>query len=71
MEVRIASLILRFATPLQTAYGELHERELLLLRLRGSDGVVAVAGSFYAQTEELATATTPKKRKTKTSPRPS
>jgi o-succinylbenzoate synthase len=40
MEVRIASLILRFATPLQTAYGELHERELLLLRLRGSDGVV-------------------------------
>jgi o-succinylbenzoate synthase len=40
MEVRIASLTLRFARPLQTAYGELRERELLLLRLRGADGVV-------------------------------
>jgi len=40
MEVRVASLILRFARPLPTAYGELHERELLLLRLRGADGVV-------------------------------
>lgn len=40
MEVRIASLILRFARPLETAYGELHERELVLLRLRGGDGVV-------------------------------
>ena len=28
MDVRIASLILRFARPLETAYGELHEREL-------------------------------------------
>jgi L-Ala-D/L-Glu epimerase len=40
MEVRIASLILRFARPLETAFGVLHERELVLLRLRGSDGVV-------------------------------
>jgi len=40
MEVRIASLILRFARPLETAYGELLERELVLLRLRGGDGVV-------------------------------
>jgi L-alanine-DL-glutamate epimerase-like enolase superfamily enzyme len=40
MDVRVASLILRLARPLPTAYGELHERELLLLRLRGADGVV-------------------------------
>ena len=40
MEVRIASLILRFARPLETAYGALVERELVLLRLRGGDGVV-------------------------------
>ena len=40
MDVRIASLTLRFAAPLQTANGELRERELLLLRLRGEDGVV-------------------------------
>jgi L-alanine-DL-glutamate epimerase-like enolase superfamily enzyme len=40
MDVRVASLILRFARPLPTAYGELHEREVLLLRLRGADGVV-------------------------------
>jgi o-succinylbenzoate synthase len=40
MEVRIASLVLRFARPLETAYGKLHERELVLLRLRGGDGVV-------------------------------
>jgi len=40
MDVRIASLILRFTTPLETAYGALRERELLLLRLRGGDGVV-------------------------------
>ena len=30
MEVRLASLTLRFAAPLRTANGELHERELLL-----------------------------------------
>jgi L-Ala-D/L-Glu epimerase len=40
MEVRVASLILRFARPLETAYGALRERELLLLRIRGGDGVV-------------------------------
>ena len=40
MDVRVASLILRFAKPLQTAYGELHERELILVRLRDVDGVV-------------------------------
>ena len=40
MDVRVASLSLRFARPLPTAYGELRERELLLLRLRGADGVV-------------------------------
>jgi L-Ala-D/L-Glu epimerase len=42
MDVRIASLTLRFARPLPTAYGDLRERELLLLRLGGGggDGVV-------------------------------
>ncbi len=40
MDVRIASLTLRFATPMATAFGELRERELLLVRLRGADGVV-------------------------------
>ncbi|MEA2249211.1 MAG: L-Ala-D/L-Glu epimerase [Solirubrobacteraceae bacterium] len=40
MDVRVASLTLRFARPLQTAHGVLRERELLLLRLRGPDGVV-------------------------------
>ena len=40
MEVRIASLMMHFAQPLVTAYGELRERELVLLRLRGDDGVV-------------------------------
>jgi o-succinylbenzoate synthase len=40
MDVRVASLTLRFATPLQTANGTLRDRELLLLRLRGDDGVV-------------------------------
>lgn len=40
MDVRIATLVLRFARPLTTANGELRERELLLLRLRGGDGVV-------------------------------
>ena len=40
MEVRVASLVLRFSRPLETAYGELHERELLLLRIRGGVGGV-------------------------------
>lgn len=40
MDVRVASVTLRFAVPMPTAFGELHERELLLVRLRGSDGVV-------------------------------
>jgi L-Ala-D/L-Glu epimerase len=40
MDVRVASLVLRFARPLRTAHGELRERELLLLRIRGGDGVV-------------------------------
>jgi L-alanine-DL-glutamate epimerase-like enolase superfamily enzyme len=40
MEVRVASQVLRFARPLRTAYGELHAREVLVLRLRGGDGVV-------------------------------
>ncbi|MEY2535929.1 MAG: L-Ala-D/L-Glu epimerase, partial [bacterium] len=40
MDVRVASLTLRFARPLPTAHGVLRERELLLLRLRGDDGVV-------------------------------
>jgi o-succinylbenzoate synthase len=40
MDVRVASLSLRFARPLPTAHGVLRERELLLLRLRGADGVV-------------------------------
>lgn len=33
---------LRLRTPLRTAFGTLHERELLTLRLRGSDGVEGV-----------------------------
>ncbi|MEA2285118.1 MAG: L-Ala-D/L-Glu epimerase [Solirubrobacteraceae bacterium] len=40
MDVRVASLTLRFASPLHTAHGVLRERELLLLRIRGADGVV-------------------------------
>jgi L-Ala-D/L-Glu epimerase len=40
MDVRIASLTMRFASPLHTAHGVLRDRELLLLRLQGSDGVV-------------------------------
>jgi len=40
MDVRVASLTMRFAEPLRTANATLHERELLLLRLRGDDGVV-------------------------------
>jgi o-succinylbenzoate synthase len=40
MEVRVASLALRFAQPLPTAFGTLQTREILLLRLRDGDGVV-------------------------------
>jgi L-Ala-D/L-Glu epimerase len=39
MEVRVERRVLRFARPLRTAYGELHERELLELTIRGADGV--------------------------------
>jgi L-Ala-D/L-Glu epimerase / N-acetyl-D-glutamate racemase len=40
MDVRIATVALTFADPLPTAYGTLRTRELLLLRLRDSDGSV-------------------------------
>jgi o-succinylbenzoate synthase len=40
MDVRVAALTLRFARPLHTVHGQLRERDLLLLRLRGADGVV-------------------------------
>jgi len=40
MDVRIASLILRFARPLEQLPVRRLERELVLLRLRGGDGVV-------------------------------
>lgn len=40
MEVRVASTSLRFAEPLPTAFGTLQTREILLLRLRGRDGIV-------------------------------
>jgi L-alanine-DL-glutamate epimerase-like enolase superfamily enzyme len=40
MDVRVATVTLTFAEPLPTAFGTLHERELLLLRLRDDDGAV-------------------------------
>jgi L-Ala-D/L-Glu epimerase len=39
MDVRIERRVLRFARPLPTAYGELRERALLELTIRGADGV--------------------------------
>jgi len=39
MDVRIERRVLRFAQPLRTAYGELRERPLLELTIRGADGV--------------------------------
>jgi L-alanine-DL-glutamate epimerase-like enolase superfamily enzyme len=39
MDVRIERRVLRFARPLPTAYGELRERPLLELTIRGADGV--------------------------------
>jgi o-succinylbenzoate synthase len=40
MDVDFASVSMRFAEPLKTSYGDLHERDLLLVRLAGSDGVI-------------------------------
>jgi len=40
MDVDFASVRLRFAQPLATAYGELAERELLTIRIKGADEVV-------------------------------
>jgi L-alanine-DL-glutamate epimerase-like enolase superfamily enzyme len=40
MDVDFASVRLRFAQPLTTAYGELDERELLTIRIKGADEVV-------------------------------
>jgi o-succinylbenzoate synthase len=40
MDVRVATVTLTFAEPLPTAYGTLHKRELLMLRLRDGDGAV-------------------------------
>ena len=40
MDVDFASVRLRFAQPLATAYGELDERELLTIRIKGADEVV-------------------------------
>jgi L-alanine-DL-glutamate epimerase-like enolase superfamily enzyme len=39
MEVGVQRRVLRFARPLRAAHGELRERELLELRIRGADGV--------------------------------
>jgi hypothetical protein len=39
MEVRVERRVLRFARPLRTAYGELRDRVLLELTIRGADGV--------------------------------
>jgi L-Ala-D/L-Glu epimerase len=40
MDVDFAAVTLRFARPLPTAFGELRDRELLTIRLKGADGVV-------------------------------
>lgn len=42
LEARVEQVVLALRTPLRTAWGELGERELLLLRLRGEDGVEGV-----------------------------
>ena len=39
MQVELERRVLRFARPLAPAYGELRERELLVLEIRGRDGV--------------------------------
>jgi L-alanine-DL-glutamate epimerase-like enolase superfamily enzyme len=40
MDVDIASVKLRFARPVASAFGRLTERELLLVRLAGDDGII-------------------------------
>jgi L-Ala-D/L-Glu epimerase len=40
MDVDFAAVTLRFARPLPTAFGQLRERELLTLRIKGDDDVV-------------------------------
>jgi o-succinylbenzoate synthase len=40
MDVRVATVTFTFAEPLPTAFGTLHKRELLMLRLRDADGAV-------------------------------
>ena len=40
MDVDFAAVTLRFARPLPTAFGELRERELITLRIKGDDEVV-------------------------------
>jgi L-Ala-D/L-Glu epimerase len=40
MDVDFAAVTLRFARPLPTAFGELRERELLTLRIKGDDEIV-------------------------------
>ena len=40
MDVRVATVVLTFADPMQTAFGVLRKRELLLMRLRDGDGAV-------------------------------
>jgi L-alanine-DL-glutamate epimerase-like enolase superfamily enzyme len=40
MDVRLATLTLHFAEPMRTTYGELREREVVLLRLCSGDGIV-------------------------------
>jgi L-Ala-D/L-Glu epimerase len=40
MDVRFATVTFTFAEPLPTAFGTLHKRELLMLRLRDGDGAV-------------------------------
>jgi L-Ala-D/L-Glu epimerase len=40
MDVDVATVTLRFARPVASAFGTLAERELLLLRLAGDDGII-------------------------------
>lgn len=42
LEARVERLVLPLRAPLRSAWGELHERELLLLHVRGADGAEGV-----------------------------
>ena len=40
MDVDVASVTLKFARPVSSAFGTLTDRELLLVRLAGDDGII-------------------------------